>query len=358
MGVARVTDTAGTPGEEGATSPADVSDELKLDFHGVQVRCTGDADGLRGLGIHFASFLGPCDASTGASPDLHVTLRRAEPPQARHERRRCDQIVDRGIVYNFGDTTVVDHHGVSRSEYDFATERGTVTSPHVQDLVELGYLMVHSRIGVLLEQRGLVRLHCVGVEHQGRAALILAPSGGGKSTLARSLLEHTPVRLLGDDMVLIDRRGQALPFHSPLGVTDPRQAHGLGEAIPFNRRKHPDKWVVALDGLESRLARGPVPVAVVLWVVRVSGGASAVVSASRTDMARALGRDMVVGLGLPQVIELVARRGARDLAKQLPSVRRRAWAAAQLLRARGGVLELSDPTSAAHAVFAALSPKS
>lgn len=323
---------------------------LHLDFHGVAVRCVGDAEALRGLALHFGWFV----TQAGNPVAVEVALCRGEPQAVAGGRRRSDQIVERGIVYNAGDRTLVDHHGVARSEYDFATERGRVTSPHVEDLVELGYLMIHSRVGVLLELRGLVRLHCVGVEYAGRAALVLAPSGGGKSTLARHLLQQTDVRLLGDDMVLIDRNGQALPFHCALGITDPSQADGLGEPVPFRRRKHPDKWIVPLDGLAPRLAPAAVPVSLVLWVVRVSGGGSAVVPASQLDMGRALARDMIVGLGLPQVIELIARHGARDLVKQLPSASRRLWAAASLMRSHGAVLELADPATGAQAVFEAL----
>jgi len=325
-------------------------DELWLDCGGVRVSCAGDPEAIRGLSAHFAAFLGP----RSSRPDVRVQLRRAEPPPVASERRRCDQVVDRGIVYNFGATTVVDHHGHARSEYDFAAERGVIDSLHLEDLVELAYLMIHSRVGLLLEARGLVRLHCVGIELDGKAALVLASSGGGKSTLARALLRETSVRLLGDDMVLIDKRGWARPFHSPLGVTDPAQAEGLGQPIPFVRRQHADKWIIPLDALRDRLAPGPVPVSLVLCAERVTRGPSAVVPAPRMDVLAVLARDMVIGLGLPQVIELVARRGARDVVKQLPSLRRRLHAASRLLLARTAVLELADASSAAQAIVAAL----
>ena len=38
----------------------------------------------------------------------------------------ADQVVERGLVYNRGDTVFVDHHGVSGSVYDYAAERGTI----------------------------------------------------------------------------------------------------------------------------------------------------------------------------------------------------------------------------------------
>jgi hypothetical protein len=76
---------------------------------------------------------------------------------------------------------------------------------------------------------------------------------------------------------------------------------------------------------------------------------------SRWDVQAALWRDLVIGLGLPQVLELVARRGAKDLGSLLPTAVRRARAAAALGRgARGALLEVATPESAAELLVAAL----
>ena len=90
------------------------------------------------------------------------------------------------------------------------------------------------------------------------------------------------------------------------------------------------------------------PVRLVALLTRASAPPTRLVPAGRRAMARALFRDAVVGLGLPQVIEMVARRGARDLLGTGPSVALRSRAVAGLLRrAEAARLEAYDPADAA-----------
>lgn len=327
--------------------------ELTLSVHGVTARLRGDHEALAELAIHFAAFV---SAGGPEDPEFGVELLRGAPVLDVPGRLVADQVVDRGVVYNRGDVTWVDHFGKATSRYDFGADRGRVVAFDVEDLVELGYLMVHSRLGVLLERNGLFRLHCLGLVVDGNAALVLAPSGGGKSRLAVALLTHTRAVLLGDDLVLVDMSGRVRGFHSPLGVSKREQGEPLGRVRSFNRRLHPPKWVVELDGLGPRLASGPVKPRLIVVARRVSEGESALVPLPGRELRSALWRDLVVGLGLPQVLELVARRGARDLGSLLPSAARRVRAAVALGRgARGATLEVGSPEGAALLLVAELS---
>jgi hypothetical protein len=328
--------------------------DLSLSVHGIRTRVSGDQDAVAELAVHFFAFRVP---GSVASPDIDVVLRRGEPGMDAPERLVADQVVDRGVVYNRGPVTWVDHFGHATSRYDFDAERGLVAAPKVADLVELGYLMIHSRLGVHLERRGFHRLHCLGLEMNGKAALVLSPSGGGKSRLAFTALLGTDARLLGDDVVLVDRQGLVRGFHSPIGVSDPEQGRRLGAVRAFHRRLHPTKWMIELDGLRSRLAEGPVRPALVAIARRVSAGESALTPASGGELRAALFRDLVIGLGVPQVLEMVARRGARDLARLAPTALRRGRAALALARgARGATLDIGTPESAVRLLVEALSP--
>lgn len=317
---------------------------LSLDVHGIRVVVEGDDDALRGIARQFEAFIRP---ERGA-PDVTIRVSAERPALDLPEGTAADQIVDRGLVYNLGATTVVDHHGHATSRYDFAREQGRVEAESVADRVELAYLMISSRLGEKLEARGLVRVHGVGFAVGGRAALVLAPSGGGKSTLARALLRRPDVLLLGDDLVLLDRRGFVVPFPTPIGLTDPAQANGLGEPVPFPRRLHPPKWVLPIEGFGARVGTAPVPLAAVVVLRRVVGRRAALREVGRDQVAGALFRDAIVGLGLPQVLELVARRGVADLPRLVPSALTRTRAVAMALgRSRAYVLDAGPPEQAA-----------
>jgi len=327
-------------------------ERIAIRVHGVAAAVSGQAEAVQRLSRHFGPYL---VAEACEPADLRVELVRRRPEPAALGRLAASQVYERGAVFQRGQHTFVDYQGRALGEYDFGAEAGRITSESVDDLVELGYLMLHSRLGELLEQRGLVRLHALGLCVHGQTAVVLAPSGGGKSSLARALLRHTDAMLLGDDMVLVDTDGQAHPFHTPLGVTDPAQAQGLGEAVPFPRRHHPGKWIVPLEAVAARLVHAPAPVDHVVLLTRVSAPPSELSAAGRSAGVAALARDMVVGLGLPQVIELVARGGLADLPARGPSLVRRGRAAVAVARrARFASLEAHEPEAAARALSDAL----
>lgn len=319
-----------------------------FDVHGVGLSVSGDEAAVEGVTVQLAGFHRP---ELLGDLVVQVRLTRDRPTLPQDQRWRSDQVLERGIVYNQGNHCWVDHHGLATSHYDYAREVGEVTAPATADLIELGFLMVHSRLGVLLERRGLVRAHGVGFALEGKAGLVLTPSGGGKSRLAIGLLGQAGVTLLSDDMVLLDTAGRAHPFPHPIGVSDPDHAGGLGPLRSFARRHHGTKWLIELDELLPRHERGPLPLRLLAMANRVSCPPSSVTPAPRRALAGALWRDVVVGLGLPQVLELVARSGARDLWRQAPSAWRRARAAAAVLgRARTVRLDIADPDSAAQAL--------
>ena len=322
-----------------------------LNVYGTTIRLSGEPAAVQGLRSHFATF------ATGPSSDPEITLdlRQQAPRLDLPIRQQADQVLDRGVVYNVGAITWVDHHGHAVSRYDFDEERGTISAPVVDDLIELGYLVLSSRLGVKLEQRGLFRVHALGFVVQGTATLLLGASGTGKSRLALALLRRTDAFLLSDDVVLVDRSGLAHPFPHPIGVARPEEATGLAPAHRFVRRGHATKWLLDLDALATRHAQGPAPVRLVAELVRVSGPPSQIRRASWRRIGGLLWRDLVVGLGLPQVLELVARRGYRDLWRQAPSAMRRSMAAAVVVRrAEPATLESFDPDQAADLIVKAV----
>lgn len=316
-----------------------------LDVYGVVVRIDGDEAACAALARHFAAFV---VEHVAAPPSVRVTLRRERTPIDLPAGHPADQIVERGLVYNLGARTIVDHHGHATSRFDFAREEGSIEAEALEDRVELGYLLVSSRLGTHLEARGYTRVHGIGLAHRDRTALVLAPSGGGKSTLARALLRHTEATLLGDDMVLLDRHGRIHPFPTPVGLTDPAQAEGLGTPVPFARRLHPPKWILPLDAIAARIERRVLPLDAVVVLRRVVGPRAALHDVGRARVAGPLARDAVVGLGLPQVVEWIVRHGARDLPGLAPTAARRAVAvAAALARAEGLLLDAGPPEDAA-----------
>lgn len=157
---------------------------------------------------------------------------------------------------------------------------------------EEGYLRlllcVQSRLGELLEKRGLHRVHGLGLRH----GLVLLPPGGGKSTLAWELLRRGQgQRLLSEDTPLLDLGGRLHSFPFRLGLRD-------DPAIACERQGH--KWLVPfpLGALEDSVCRH-----------LVIGAWTTSARPQRQQLGRLAGvppllRDALLGYGVPQLIEL------------------------------------------------------
>ncbi len=311
-----------------------ISDPLALDFHGVGVQVTCDAPDIAGaLGRDFSYFAqagaGPAPTS-GMDVEIQGSLRR--PPWG--DLPAWPSVLEQPgfCAYQRGHIRWVDYQGKALARWDFDHEAGGVWSEDPDLLHELLYLLTLSRAGELLDRRGLHRVHALALEVQGRATLCLLPSGGGKTTLGVGALRQPGVRLMGDDMALVDRRGQVLPFPLRLGFSSPPPGVDPGKLRRMRRREHGTKWLLDLDTLGDRVAPAHTRARPDLLLVgrRLLAGPPSLERAPARAALPHLAREMVVGLGLPQLVEYFLRLEARDLVRKAALAASRAAAAAAL----------------------------
>ncbi|MGZ3692896.1 MAG: hypothetical protein ACXWQO_01515 [Bdellovibrionota bacterium] len=240
---------------------------------------------------------------------------------------------------------------------------GKLTSLNQALTLELAYLYLQSEIGRFLDEQGLHRVHALGIGlPSGKAALVLLPSGGGKSTLALELLQREGCVLLSDDSPLVDRLGRVYPYLLRLSF---RPGAKLPESwqektTQFERRKHGPKTLVSPTSLAPRsLPRPEDSYSPGFLVIASRHGSRAEPQLSQKPKwkgAFPLLRDLVVGIGVPQVAELLLTKGILSLPGLAPTgVSRLAAAAAFLARAQTLELELSrDPALNAKFLLEAL----
>lgn len=219
---------------------------------------------------------------------------------------------------------------------------------------ELGYLYLQSEIGRFLDAQGLHRVHALGLGlPNGSSALVLLPSGGGKSTLALEALQHGGCQLLSDDTPLVDRFGNVHPY--PLRLSFRKDAKipedWKKHSSVFERRKHGAKLLVPTAALPAHCLPRPDerfrPGFLVLARRHGSRRHATLTEISRLKSAGPMLRDLVVGLGVPQVAELILTRGALSLPGLAPTAASRlAAASAFLARSKSLRLDLSrDPVA-------------
>lgn len=149
-------------------------------------------------------------------------------------------------------------------------------------------LCIQSRLGALLEDRGLYRVHGLGLEN----GLVLLPPGGGKSTLAAELLRRGQgARLLSEDTPVLDGRGQLHSFPFRLGLRD-------DPGLECERQGH--KWLLPFPA-EGRISSPCRQLVLGAWT---TAERPVLERLGRLSGLPALLRDAVVGYGVPQLIEL------------------------------------------------------
>lgn len=318
--VSRMTPRAPSP----TTAPG-----VCLDVHGVTVRLLGDGAGATAqVGRDFAAFR--TEGLTGGA-DVTVRCHGSPPPWDDLPRGIAVLVQPHFVAYRAGTERWVDYNGQALTRWDFSREEGDLWAEDPARAWEVLYLLVHSRVGELLDRRGLHRLHALSLEVGGRAVLALLPSGGGKTTLGLAALELPGVRLLSDDIALVDRAGRVLPFPLRIGCSAPPAWVKPRHLRRFSRHQYGDKWLLDVEALGDRVGdRLVLPSALVVGQ-RVLGGPPSLARAPRRSAAAPLAREMVAGLGLPQLVEYFLRLDPADPLRKAPLAASRALAAARLL---------------------------
>lgn len=311
-----------------------------LDVHGVIVRVDcGDAETAERLSDDFVQFQSL--SAPAAAPAIHLVLMREEPRYDELPAIRASIHTPRNVCYDAGDVTYIDYFGKALAIYQRSRQRVEVRSARPQLLHEIAYLTLLSRVSEQLERRGLHRVHALAVSKQGRAAIVLLPSTGGKTTLALHFLRTGDGwRLVSEDSPLVDRKGRIQPMPLRLGVMSDEPPPFPAQFVTYlERMEFGPKYLVSLrafpGGIETQVTEPA-------WVFigrRTLGTTCRISPASRRAGFGALTRDMIVGLGLYQGLEFLLRRSAFDLIAHTSLVAGRTRAALALLR-RARVYEI------------------
>ncbi|NNE07336.1 MAG: hypothetical protein HKN20_02115 [Gemmatimonadetes bacterium] len=313
---------------------------LDFTFHGARIRVESeDEEAIRFVESDFSLFLdapgAPPDAASyapGAGPDITVRLHYSEPP--------WDSIAGRKRVWRTKDADVYRIGGVlyydSRREvlvvYDPKRGQADIHTADRDLLYEKAYLMIVTRAGALLDAKGIHRIHAMGVEYEGRAALCLMNMGGGKTTLALSLMKKNDFRLLSEEIPLVTRRGSLLPMPIRIGVL-PDFPHGIPASFtkPFQRRRYGPKTLIDTRYFEDRIA-GETGPGVLFVGRRTERKEPRILPVSRMKAFRTLFQLCVAGSGLPQLLEYVIRFDFGDPFRQIPIHWSRLMASIRLVR--------------------------
>lgn len=309
---------------------------LGFSFYGITVRLESvNAAVIDDLRRDFA-FFHAASASDEAAPALLTIVIDARPPAYDGlPQMRARYTTPRNVCYYHAGTKYVDYGGQALVKYE--KQRGVclVQCAEYPLLHQICYMLVLSLVGERLDDRGVHRVHALGLATQGGAALILLDAGGGKTNLALGILaQENGVRLISEDSPLIDRSGRVLPFPIRIGVRPP----DLPAAFPprylrhFPRDEGGDKILIDTEAFGSRIACDPSQPDLVLLGTRTLGTRPRIQPAPRLKAFAGFLKNCVVGMGLYQGLEYLFAKGLAEAAGRIPCAFSRTAGSLKVLR--------------------------
>jgi hypothetical protein len=287
---------------------------LLLNVYGITVSVSSDdATIAEHLGEDFAYFF---VASLAAAPDLSLTLHCSPPPYDCVPGLAATVYTPRNVSFHHSGKTYIDYSGRALGILDIATGHLDVHSIDPDLLYEVAYLFLLAQIGEQLDRRHLHRIHAVAISVQEKAALVLLPMGGGKSTLATHLLADPRVHFLSDDSPIVDRAGGLHAFPLRIGIL-PGSESGFDplQLRTIQRMEFGPKMLLRHAFFADRIVPDAHPAFLFLGRRSLSDDC-VVLPASRLAALRALIPNCVIGLGLFQGMEFVFNRDLQEIGRK------------------------------------------
>jgi hypothetical protein len=304
--------------------------QLYFNFHDhiILVSCNEEAV-CRKLQEEFHYFLIPSATHVETTIELFVQALPEIPPTTAHK------ILETCTIFEIGGRRYLDYQGEALSIWDKLEDSVRIYSTSSDRLYELGFLAIHSLLGQALDRKGLCRVHAVAVSLGNCNALVMLPSKGGKSTLLAHLLENPEVKIISDDMPLVDTSGLVHAFPSKISMSSPPTSGPLSELkwTEFKRAFYPVKYTAGLSQIETRIERQSFHNRTLLIAgYRLSQGESILTPVKKWKMLAPLMEHMIMGFGLPQILEMFLHFNILDVLKLSFHGLLRTVCALQLLR--------------------------
>ncbi len=268
-----------------------------------------------------------------------IRIRNADPDYDALPALCANVYTPRNASYRDTHLTYADYHGRGLGIHDRRTGDFEIVTRNADLQYEASYLFLLAQIGEALDRRHMHRVHALCFSVRNRAALVLLPMGGGKSTLGSGLLADPEVKLLSDDSPFIDRRGNVHGFPTRIGLLP-----GSEHVVPaeyrrtIQRMEFGPKVLVDFRFFADRVVGAAEPAFVFLGSRSLSRTCE-IVAASYLDGQRAMLANCVIGMGLFQGLEFFLQKRPGQILGQVSI----AWSrlrASQRLLSRSQVLHL------------------
>lgn len=225
------------------------------------------------------------------------------------------------ITYEENGVRFNNYHGKLLSIYDYKKEICSLYSTNLEKTHEVIYLLIHSRVGKKLDLLGLHRIHAMGVRKNDSNLIVMMSSGVGKSTLLENLLSlDLGIEFLSDDCPLVDDNGVLYPFPIRLGANNSESFKKLAKErdcfYMMDREFYGKKYLLDSKCLNNKIGKSSVRKNFLFHGIRLGKEECRIEKSSKLKTLLQLQKHMVVGVGLPMILEYWWELGVEDFVRK------------------------------------------
>jgi len=284
--------------------------ELYFNFYGVNLLISDLSNKhqkiLEYLEEDFRYFL---NSRPNSQENLEITIRIIEHSDIKEKEEKLSRIFTTRLfeVYGLNSKRICKTNNKTsvfyqRSKLNWYFE---ISGTDQLEIYESAYITMLSSVGEALDLVGYHRIHALGIHYADRKILMIAPSGGGKSTLAAKLMSHPSIKIYSDEMPLL-KDGVIYPFPIRIALF-PEVACKLysnpENLRTFKRKLYREKLLVPIT--EDKIA-APGKLQIVCISYKIKKFPSQILPRSLIIYTE-LFKSLVLGLGLCQIAEFMLR---------------------------------------------------
>ncbi len=239
------------------------------------------------------------------------------------------------ITYDIGNLRYNNYDDDVFTRYNYKENTAKLYYKSINLAHEVLYLLILSRSGKYLDQRGLHRVHAAGFVIKDQNIILMLPSKGGKTTTMIELAKNEELKFISDDSPLIDSWGKVYPFPLRLGIEDKTKLlknHSyLSEEdfYEFERRFFSKKNLIPLTKFKNKIGTGKQNI--LLHGVRSTYKETKIKKISKWKMLKILNEYLIIGIGLPVILEYFIQNTLVDHIGNINILMKRIFAAMNLI---------------------------
>lgn len=282
--------------------------QLHIDVYGITLKISCDSESIIGhLRRDFVLFKSPVDLNAW---NFSLNIFVQEPPYERVPALVASLYGDGLVCYKDKNINYIVYSNHSLLIYDFKQDYGELYGNDEIFLYEKAKHTILTRLGELLDAKGIHRIHAFAVSSEHKTLMCLLPMQGGKTTSIINLLKSdADIKIIADDLCLVDKKGIIYPFFLRLGARDQQLLEGIPQQAicKIDRPVYGVKYFIDPTVFQSRLSQKPLKLTHLLIGRKIFQANSTIKSLNKFDCLGPVMESGVFGLGLPQLLEFFVR---------------------------------------------------